>query len=302
MKHIEQMNTHIKSRDLAGFESMLSQDGFDINGSYVGGKNILHLLIERNAPAEFLQSALERGANPDKKWVMGEAPLHFAVKSQHEQSPAYVKTLLEHGANPNLLPDEDDISPLYAALAALKPNSGVKGSYLLKHGASVNPLHDEKPLALLFFTLAAQKEGVYNSIDLLIDKHNLDLNYRNSKGNSILNSVINEHQGSALSYMLGKPHVDVVNINELGQNALAAFVESRTGRFNHEEAQEYNKSVVDKLLQHPDIKIDALDKKGRDIFDTIPAEHSYLTEHIKEKTGLTFDEPDLSFIRRRTRP
>lgn len=299
MKYIEQMNTHIKNLDTAGFSEMLKQDGFDVNSSHVGGKNILHLLIERGAPAEFLKSALEHGANPDKKWVMGESPLHFAIKSQHEQSTAYVKVLLEHGANPNLLPDDDDISPIYAAL---NYKSGIKGNALLKHGASVNPLQDEKPLALLFFTLAAQSDTAYRAIDLLIDKHNLDLNYRDSKGNSILNSVIKDYQGAALSYMLNKPNIDVNNINELGQNALSAFVESRSGRFNHEEAQEYNKSVVDRLLDHPGIRIDAVDKKGRDIFDTIPSEHSYLEDHIKKKTGLTFDEPDLSFIRRRTKP
>lgn len=299
MKYIEQINTHIKNHDKQGFDAMLNQEFFDINSFNVRGKNILHLLIERNAPVEFLESALEHGANPDKKWVMGEAPLHFAIKSQHDQSALYVRILLEHGANPNLLPDDDDISPIYAAL---KHNSGIKGNYLLKHGASVNPLQDEKPLALLFFTLAAQSETGYKAIDLLIDKHNLDLNYRDSKGNSILNDVIKEHQGAALYYMLNKSNVDVDNINALGQNALSAFVESRGGRFNHEEAQEYNKSVVDKLLQHPGIRIDAVDKKGRDIFDTIPSDHHYLEDYIKEKTGLTFDEPDLSFIRRRTKP
>lgn len=299
MKYIEQMNTHIKNHDLSGFEAMINQDGFDINSSYPGGKNILHLLIAREAPVEFLQSALEYGANPNKKWVMGESPLHFAVKSEHHHSTAYVKTLLQHGADANLLPEDDNISPLYSAL---NQRNGTKGNYLLKHGASVNPLQDEKPLAFLLFTLAAQSEKGYGAIDLLIDKHGLNLNYRDSKGNSILQGVIDEHQGSALSYMLNKPNVDVTNVNELGQNALAAFVESRKGRFNHEEAQEYNKSVVDKLLQNADIKIDAVDKKGRDIFDTIPEEHSYLTEHIKEKTGMTFNEPDLSFIRRRTRP
>ena len=226
--------------------------------------------------------AISHGADVNKKWVSEDTPLYTAIKSESENSKAIVKLLLEKGADPNIINEEKMESPLYMAV---KNDEGIKGQYLLSHGASVNPVKDDKPFILMFLSKAIADERYYLAIDHLIKTKDLDINYKNSLGNSILDDVINNYQKDSLLYLLKKDNIELYNINNKGQDALMCFIESRKGRLNHQEAQEYNKYIVDFLIDKKHINLDNTDNNGKTIFDYISDDHSYLDQHIKDKKG-----------------
>lgn len=282
MNYIDEIRSSVKDNNIKDFQDILSKEDFNINSGYVGGRNILHILIESNASLPFVQMAISHGADVNKKWVSEDTPLYTAIKSESENSKAIVKLLLEKGADPNIINEEKMESPLYMAV---KNDEGIKGQYLLSHGASVNPVKDDKPFILMFLSKAITDERYYLAIDHLIKTKDLDINYKNSLGNSILDDVINNYQKDSLLYLLKKDNIELYNINNKGQDALMCFIESRKGRLNHQEAQEYNKYIVDFLIDKKHINLDNTDNNGKTVFDYISDDHSYLDQHIKDKKG-----------------
>lgn len=282
MNYIDEIRSSVKDNNIKDFQDILSKEDFNINSGYVGGRNILHILIESNASLPFVQMAISHGADVNKKWVSEDTPLYTAIKSESENSKAIVKLLLEKGADPNIINEEKMESPLYMAV---KNDEGIKGQYLLSHGASVNPVKDDKPFILMFLSKAIADERYYLAIDHLIKTKDLDINYKNSLGNSILDDVINNYQKDSLLYLLKKDNIELYNINNKGQDALMCFIESRKGRLNHQEAQEYNKYIVDFLIDKKHINLDNTDNNGKTVFDYISDDHSYLDQHIKDKKG-----------------
>lgn len=280
MNYIDEIRSSVKDNNIKDFQDILSKEDFNINSGYVGGRNILHILIESNASLPFVQMAISHGADVNKKWVSEDTPLYTAIKSESENSKAIVKLLLEKGADPNIINEEKMESPLYMAV---KNDEGIKGQYLLSHGASVNPVKDDKPFILMFLSKAITDERYYLAIDHLIKTKDLDINYKNSLGNSILDDVINNYQKDSLLYLLKKDNIELYNINNKGQDALMCFIESRKGRLNHQEAQEYNKYIVDFLIDKKHINLDNTDNNGKTVFDYISNDHSYLDQHIKDK-------------------
>ena len=282
MNYIDEIRSSVKDNNIKDFQDILSKEDFNINSGYVGGRNILHILIESNASLPFVQMAISHGADVNKKWVSEDTPLYTAIKSESENSKAIVKLLLEKGADPNIINEEKMESALYMAV---KNDEGIKGQYLLSHGASVNPVKDDKPFILMFLSKAITDERYYLAIDHLIKTKDLDINYKNSLGNSILDDVINNYQKDSLLYLLKKDNIELYNINNKGQDALMCFIESRKGRLNHQEAQEYNKYIVDFLIDKKHINLDNTDNNGKTVFDYISDDHSYLDQHIKDKKG-----------------
>lgn len=282
MNYIDEIRSSVKDNNIKDFQDILSKEDFNINSGYVGGRNILHILIESNASLPFVQMAISHGADVNKKWVSEDTPLYTAIKSESENSKAIVKLLLEKGADPNIINEEKMESALYMAV---KNDEGIKGQYLLSHGASVNPVKDDKPFILMFLSKAITDERYYLAIDHLIKTKDLDINYKNSLGNSILDDVINNYQKDSLLYLLKKDNIELYNINNKGQDALMCFIESRKGRLNHQEAQEYNKYIVDFLIDKKHINLDNTDNNSKTVFDYISNDHSYLDQHIKDKKG-----------------
>lgn len=290
MNYIDEIRLHVKENNIKGFQDILSKEDFNINSGYIGGRNILHVLIESNANDIFIKEAITHGADVNKKWISEDTPLYTAIKSESQYSSSIVKTLLENGADPNIINNEQMESPLYTAIKNNKNNSGgIKGQYLLSHGASVNPVNNDKPFILLFLSEAILDQRYYLAIDHLIKTKNLNINYKNDDGNSILDTVINNYQKDSLLYLLKKEDIELYNINEKGQDALMAFVESRKGRLNHQEAQEYNKHIVDMLIDKKKINLDNKDNNGLTAIDYVSDDHSYLTQHIKDKMQINSD-------------
>lgn len=290
MNYIDEIRLHVKENNIKSFKDILSQEDFDINSGYIGGRNILHILIENNATDVFIKEAISHGADVNKKWISEDTPLYTAIKSESQYSTSIVKTLLENGADPNIINNEKMESPLYTAVKNNKHNSGgIKGQHLLSHGASVNPVNNDKPFLLLFLTEAILDQRYYLAIDHLIKTKDLDINYKDDLGNSILDTVVNNYQKDSLLYLLKKDNIDLYNINEKGQDALMAFVESRKGRLNHQEAQEYNKYIVDTLIDKKNINLDNKDKNGLTAIDYVSDDHSYLIQHIKDKMPINND-------------
>lgn len=290
MNYIDEIRLHVKENNIKGFQDILSKEDFNINSGYIGGRNILHVLIESNANDIFIKEAITHGADINKKWISEDTPLYTAIKSESQYSSSIVKTLLENGADPNIINNEQMESPLYTAIKNNKNNSGgIKGQYLLSHGASVNPVNNDKPFILLFLSEAILDQRYYLAIDHLIKTKNLNINYKNDDGNSILDTVINNYQKDSLLYLLKKEDIELYNINEKGQDALMAFIESRKGRLNHQEAQEYNKHIVDTLIDKKKINLDNKDNNGLTAIDYVSDDHSYLTQHIKDKMTINND-------------
>ncbi len=296
MNYIDEIRSSVKENDINSFQDILSKEDFNINSGYAGGRNILHILIESNADIAFVKTAIDNGVDVNKKWVSEDTPLYTAIKSDAENSKAVVKLLLENGANPNIINEEKMESPLYMAV---KSDQGVKGQYLLSHGASVNPLKDDKPFILMFLSKAITDERYYLAIDHLIKTKDLNINYKDSQGNSILNNVINDYQKDSLLYLLKKDNIELYDINNKGQDALMCFVESRKGRLNHQEAQDYNKYIVDFLIDKKHININNVDNNGKTVFDYISEDHSYLTKHIKDKKLENIESTEYSVRRRK---
>jgi len=290
VNYIDEIRLHVKENNIKGFQDILSKEDFNINSGYIGGRNILHVLIESNANDIFIKEAITHGADINKKWISEDTPLYTAIKSESQYSSSIVKTLLENGADPNIINNEQMESPLYTAIKNNKNNSGgIKGQYLLSHGASVNPVNNDKPFILLFLSEAILDQRYYLAIDHLIKTKNLNINYKNDDGNSILDTVINNYQKDSLLYLLKKEDIELYNINEKGQDALMAFIESRKGRLNHQEAQEYNKHIVDTLIDKKKINLDNKDNNGLTAIDYVSDDHSYLTQHIKDKMTINND-------------
>lgn len=284
--YLNEIRLHIKERNLDNFKNILSKDDFNINAGYAGGRNILHVLIENNAPASFIQKTLSLPVEIDKKWIGGETPLHMAIKSKSDNSKEIVKLLLDNGANPNIIYQDKLESPLYMAVSS---DEGVKGQYLLSHGASVNPVDNDKPFILMFLSKAVTDERYYLAIDHLIKTKSLDINYKDKNGKNIIDNVIHHHQKDNLLYLLKKENIELYNINEKGQDALISFVDSRKGRLTHIEAQEYNKSIIDILVDKKKISLENKDNDGKTVFDYIPNDHSYLNDYIKNKNNQASD-------------
>lgn len=298
MNYIDEIGVHVKENNIKGFQDILSKEDFDINSGYIGGRNILHILIENNATEVFIKEAISRGADVNKKWISEDTPLYTAIKSESQHSSSIVKILLENGADPNIINNEKKESPLYTAIKNNKHNSGgIKGQYLLSHGASVNPVSGDKPFILMFLSEAIMDQRYYLAIDHLIKTKNLDINYKDDAGNSILDTVINNYQKDSLLYLLKKDNLELYNINEKGQDALMVFIESRKGGLNHQEAQEYNKYIVDILIDKKNINLDNKDKNGLTAIEYVSDDHSYLRQHIKDKK-----ESNIDYNIRRRRP
>lgn len=290
MNYIDEIRLHVKENNIKGFQDILSKEDFNIKSGYIGGRNILHVLIEINANDIFIKEAITHGADVNKKWISEDTPLYTAIKSESQYSSSIVKILLENGADPNIINNEEMESPLYTAIKNNKNNSGgIKGQHLLSHGASVNPVNNDKPFILLFLSEAILDQRYYLAIDHLIKTKNLNINYKNDDGNSILNTVINNYQKDSLLYLLKKEDIELYNINEKGQDALMAFIESRKGRLNHQEAQEYNKHIVDTLIDKKNINLNNKDNNGLTAIDYVSDDHSYLTQHIKDKMPINND-------------
>lgn len=67
MNYIDEIGVHVKENNIKGFQDILSKEDFDINSGYIGGRNILHILIENNATEVFIKEAISRGADVNKK-------------------------------------------------------------------------------------------------------------------------------------------------------------------------------------------------------------------------------------------
>lgn len=295
MNYIDEIRLHVKENNMKGFQDILSKEDFNINGGYIGGRNILHILIENNATDSFIKEAISHGADVNKKWVSGDTPLYTAIKSESQYSSSIVKNLLENGANPNIINNEKMESPLYMAVSN---DEGIKGQYLLSYGASVNPVEGDKPFILMFLSKAIIDQRYYLAIDHLIKTKDLDINYKDKLGNSLLNTVIHNYQKESLLYLLKKDNIELYNINEKGQDALMSFIESRKGRLNHQEAQEYNKSIVDMLIDKKNISLDNTDKNGQSAINYISDDHAYLIQYIQNK-NVTKSDNDYSVRRRK---
>jgi len=46
VNYIDEIGVHVKENNIKGFQDILSKEDFDINSGYIGGRNILHILIE----------------------------------------------------------------------------------------------------------------------------------------------------------------------------------------------------------------------------------------------------------------
>lgn len=123
------------------------------------------------------QQALADGANPNAYGGIQRTPLFYAADNG---DAAMAKLLLAHRALPDLL-DEDDISPLHAAIE--KEHFEV-AEILLNAGADINiqgPDHKLAPLHTAIYADCASKEKRVQRVAFLL-RHGADLERRQREG------------------------------------------------------------------------------------------------------------------------
>lgn len=121
------MNNHINLQDLVSLNNpftkaitnedineikILLKKGADINSDYILGQTPLHSAIRIGRSVSFIKDLLELGADPNIKEKMeGRTPLFDAAWSENEP---LVSILLDYGANPNIS-DKDKWTPLFCS-------------------------------------------------------------------------------------------------------------------------------------------------------------------------------------------
>ena len=130
---------------------------------------------------EMLQLLLTHGAEINVKGT-GYIPLLEACRWKH---PAYVQSLLEHGAEVNAITPTGRVSSLMLACG-----QGCMGSVmlLLEYGAEVSAIDDEGRPALMYACRGYDRP--YLSCIKALLRHGADIDHRDSQGRSALMSVI----------------------------------------------------------------------------------------------------------------
>ena len=124
---------------------------------------------------------LDKGVDPDIKGVHGITALSLASQNNHNK---IVKTLLEHGADPNL---EDEKAGWFPLMWASYNGFDDAVQLLLKYGADVNKQNIYGETALI----QAAFEGRDTTVRILLE-HGADYTLKNDKGFSALEAASNK--------------------------------------------------------------------------------------------------------------
>src|SRR5579871_4405013 len=208
---------------------------------------LIHAILDEDTPAAL--SALDRGADPNAR-EHPEKPLSFVERLQllfvapfhsrdrHQENtpttlillcragfplpdgqweffppsehPDLLKTLLEHGAEPNSA-DDTGYTPL---ILATRANYPLSVSYLLQHGADVNardPFGDTPLFLATFFG--------NDACTRLLLQHGADVDAQNNDGVTTLMIAATRDDSELVSLLIAH-HADMTLRDKAGRNAL----------------------------------------------------------------------------------
>jgi len=111
----------------------LVQNNAKINSCSADGYSALHWAIMETNSSEILTYLIQNGANVNMNTEIG-SPLHFAASFGYLEK---IKILILHGANVNVLKEDNGFSPLHEAV---EDNHFEVCKYLISHGANVNQI------------------------------------------------------------------------------------------------------------------------------------------------------------------
>jgi ankyrin repeat protein len=165
--------------------NMLDTNGWSTNQRNAGKTPLMWAAMNNKRGA--CSVLLAYRADPNIKISEGTA-LHYAVHHGHQ---AFVRDLLEGGADPNIQ-DEKERTPLL--LAAIKDHGAGIIAILLEHGADANLVdrHRRPPLSY------AAEHGDESTVRLLVDQGRANLNLQGERGRtSLFWAAANGHKAVA---------------------------------------------------------------------------------------------------------
>ncbi len=234
------------------------------------GKNLLHLLANRNAEKAVFEHFLGKGLDPNAQDVEGNTPLMYAARGNSLQ----IVTLLTKATQDINLKDKKGRSALALAVSRNKPEV-VK--FLIENGADVTTKDgDGNTLAYyLLETFSVKNPTAFEAKWELLDKAGLKMNTLQAAGNSLLHLAAKENN-LALLKRLKDFGIDVNQKNEEGNTPLhlAAMSTSNTAILKYLIAEgadlslktDFEESVYDlakenELLQNIEDQLEFLNYK-----------------------------------------
>lgn len=139
------------SDDSSSFETIeaLLKNGANVNAKTPTGNTPLHLLVDEPMPPDvtILRLLLDHKADLNAQNNSGQSPLTAAIRCRHSK---IVQTLVEHGADVNIINPVDGSTPLHLASCS---ESLEMIKFLMKMGADIDAMNFEgrTPLTHLLF-------------------------------------------------------------------------------------------------------------------------------------------------------
>ena len=181
------LHNSIFNRDINIFENYLSK--IDISPK-LGKSSILHLLINDNAPIEYIKLVLEKGINPNLTDYNNSTPLMYATNNKQID---LVKLLLEYDADPDLKNNNQVSSFLISNLDEIT-------ILFIDNGSDVNQLDIKNQNILLrrSFTLKLSQKNVIKKLS----ENNFNFNHTTNQNQTILHLLNRNKQFLMLSLNL----------------------------------------------------------------------------------------------------
>lgn len=221
------------------------------------GYNSLHMAV-RTGSIEIAKAIISVMSNLDTKTSRGETPLHISINYQYTQ---IALMLLNEGADPNIVDNENEFTPLHYSVGW---NDAVVTEHLLKKGADPNmqDMYGNTPLMYCI------KEDHAECFDIILNfkeaRHKLNLNLWNLDGRTILHEILDDYADTKKRYLDSVIKYSGVSIQDSSGNTCMHYLVALDLWKNYKD-----------ILKTKRINIFAKNSSGRSVIDLLYTEDKY---------------------------